>query len=523
MSGRWLKVLISRSNWMLSFDYINIEIYMFFQDTKWLKHSVDLFQWSWVNGWDGACGGVWWSNCPTSLYKDSITIVQLMHLSSKLAYLFPKNDTYLLKAEEVWNWFFSFDDGYGLMSDKYLVSTGAIPEKCCNSSSTDPFAKCHNSKIPGTSYNQGLLMSSSAYLYRRTGNKTYLLVGMRALEAILTNYTTDEGILIDEPRSYQNFNGMCKGDISDPGSDYFSFEGIFMLHLSYFIDLLRENGSLPDETLQRVKNFVSKTSDAAWSRSAVFPPFSDICNSSPKKSSLIQYPRFHWWWGTDNVKQRIPPDTRILFHAPQIRCMLTSDRKSQIWNGLVGLEDKCQKKCLEYKTCSKYLYQTSQLVVPGLDCWILENTRNSNISCFQNDLNFNVGVKRPVGASCAGHCNNSAPINTSSGGVCYCDSQCAKQLDCCLDYVDLCLPQDTVPSCKGTCEKPLAQPIGGGGYCWCKSGCTPWYTDNNSDGSCCPDYAEQCKNITVPPCLDGRSQGSAINLFLAHAKISKIK
>ena len=486
-----------------------------------MKRTASLFEWLWKYGWDQTCGGVWWNLCDTQRYKDSITIVQMMHLSSKLAYLFPKNAVYLSRAEKIWNWFFSFDDGYGLMSDKYLVSTGANPEHCCNSSSKDPFAKCHNSKISGTSYNQGLLMSSAAYLYRRTGNKTYLLVGMRALEAILTNYTTDEGILIDEPRSYQTYNNeQCWGGISDPGGDYYSFQGIFMLHLSYFIDLLRENGSLSDDTLERVKNFVAKTSDAAWTRSAVWAPFNkeDVCNTNSKKLRS-KYPKFHWWWGMNNTEQIIPPSPRIFFHKIQLRCH-TLVNNSQLWQGEVIDEGTCMEKCLHNKTCAKYLFEINQEKVQGLNCWLWSYNRTDH-SCNDSDYDFNVGIKRPVGASCAGHCNNSAPINTSSGGVCYCDSQCAKHLDCCLDYVDLCLPQDTVPSCKGQCFQNISMPIRGGGYCWCTDGCLG-YTDNNSDSSCCPDYHKNCLNITMPTCLDARSQGSAFNLFIAHVKLSKI-
>ena len=442
----------------------------------------------------------------------------MLHLSSKLAYLFPKNDTYLLKAEKVWNWFFSFDDGYGLMTDKYLVSTGAIPENCCNSSSKDPFAKCYNSKIPGTSYNQGLLMSSSAYLYRRTGNKTYLLVGMRALEAILTNYTTDEGILIDEPRSYQNYQyDYCWGASSDPGGDFFSFQGIFMIHLGYFVDTLRENGTFSDDMLDKVATFVQKTSDAAWTKSAVWPPFDnvpDVCNTGPVNTTA-NYPKFYWWWANNNTAQIIPPDPRLYIHKTQLRCYTANN--SQILEGMFGSEEKCMQKCMRYKNCSKYLYQTDQSAVPGTDCWIWSYNRTDH-HCNLTDYDFNVGIKRPVGGTCMGHCNLSTPVKTANGGVCYCDSQCAKHLDCCLDYVDHCLPNSPVPSCKGRgkCNKAVAQPIRGGGYCWCMSGCNPWYTDNNSDGSCCPDYSEVCLKVSIPPCIDARSQGSAVNLFVAH-------
>ena len=455
------------------------------------------------------------------MFKDSIELLELLHLSSKLAYLLPKNDTYLLKAEEVWNWFFSFDDGYGLMTDKYLVSTGAIPEKCCNPSSTDPFLKCHNSKTPGTSYNQGLLMSSSAYLYRRTGNKTYLLVGMRALEAILSNYTTDEGILIDEPRSYQTYNGQCNGALpSDPGGDYYSFQGIFMSHLAYFTELLKENGSLPDDMFNRIKLLIEKTSDSAWTKSAVWPPFDnalDACNTGLLKPN-VTYPKFHWWWGENTTEQIMPRDPSIFFHKTQLRCF---GNDTQLWKGLTNDENICKEKCLINSSCSTYLYSSYQ-EVPGTDCWLWSYNRTDHL-CNGTDYDFNVGIKRPVGASCAGHCNTSTPINTSSGGVCYCDSQCPKHLDCCLDYVDLCLPQDKqFPSCKGTCNKPRALPLRGGGYCWCFSGCNPWYTDNNSAGSCCIDYVQECQQISIPPCLDARSQGSALNLFIAHLHVEQL-
>uniref|UniRef100_A0A1X7UL71 SMB domain-containing protein n=1 Tax=Amphimedon queenslandica TaxID=400682 RepID=A0A1X7UL71_AMPQE len=469
-----------------------LRVYEWLKEPIWLNRSLGIYNWSWFYGWDDdrvnetstnetstntSCGGVWWNNCEDHHFKDSITILQMLHFSSKLAYLFPKNDTYLLKAEKVWNWFFSFDDGYGLMTEKYLVSTGAVPENCCNSSSTDPFAKCHNSRIPGTSYNQGLLMSSSAYLYRRTGNKTYLLVGMRALEAILTNYTTDEGILIDEPRGYQNYQYDCWGSSSDPGGDWYSFQGIFMLHLGYFVETLRDNGSFSDDMLEKVTAFIQKTSDSAWTKSVVWPPFnntSDACNTGPLKPA-VNYPKFHWWWGENTTSQIIPPDPSIFFHKSQLRC---AGNNTQLWEGLTNDENVCKGKCMEYSNCSKYLYSSYQ-DVPGIDCWIWSYNRTDHL-CHKNDYDFSVGIKRPVGASCSGHCNSSTPIKTASGGVCYCDAQCDKHLDCCLDYVDQCLPEDKqIPSCKGTCNKNQALPIRGGGYCWCTMGCNPWYPYRN--------------------------------------------
>ena len=437
--------------------------------------------------------------------------------------MLPNQSKYLTGAEKIWAWFFSFDDGRGLMSNKYLVSTGAVPEQCCNSSSSNPFSRCVNSNISGTSYNQGLLMSSAAYLYRRTGNKTYLNVGMRALEAILTNYTTKEGILIDEPRSYQTYKiGQCWGGSSDPGGDYYSFQGVFMLHLSYFTELLAENGSLSAETMSKIQTFVEKTSDAAWLRSAVWPPFqtTDACNTNPTHPN-VNYPKFHWWWGNKNVTQQVmPPDPSHFFPKTQLRCHSIGNH-TQLWQGMTNDESDCKQKCMKNKNCSKYLYQSDQSTVQGLDCWIWSYNRSDHI-CNGSDSNFNVGIKRPVGATCKNHCNSKEPLKLDHDGVCYCDSNCTKHLDCCLDYADFCLP-DNFSTCEGLCNvtEPLA--IKGGGYCWCMAGCFEWFTDNNSYGSCCPDYNIQCLNVTIPTCLDARTQGNALNLFVAHLKISKAK
>ena len=493
---------------------------MFCQDPKWLDRSVALFDWAWHYGWDDPCGGFWWNTCIFSMFKDSITIVEVMHFSAKLAYMFPDEPRYLERAQLVWDWFFSFDDGYGLMSDKYLVSTGANPERCCNATSPNPYTRCRNSKVSGTAYNQGLLISASAYLYLRTGGDHYLNVGLRAVDAIIANYTTKEGILIDEPRSFQPYQDYCTAG-QDPGGDWYSFNGIFMVHLGYFTEILYKNGSLPKETLEKIAVLIEKTSDAAWSRSVVRPPFKkgmDACNvGGPKPNPNITYPKFHWWWGQSSTEQHIPPDPRYFFHKVQLRCYSLTD--SQIWEGLVVNEVDCTNKCRDNPHCSKYLFNDGGNV-GGINCWIWGYNRSDH-NCTLNDYNWNVGIKRPTGdATCAGRCGSKEPQKLDHG-ICYCDPDCAKHMDCCLDYADHC-QADKLPSCKGQCNKIHAHPIPGGGYCWCDGSCTRWFTDNNSDSSCCPDYPEQCESVAMPTCLDARSQGSALNLFLAHTKLAQI-
>ena len=463
------------------------------------------------------------------MYKDSITMMELLHLSSKLAFLLPDQSQFLECAQRLWNWFFNFDDGYGLMSDKYLVSTGAIPIGCCNASTSDSYLKCHNSKVSGTSYNQGLLISASAYLYRRTGDKTYLNVGLRAVEAILTNYTTKEGILIDEPRGYQTYQGACQYD-QDPGGDWYSFSGVFMLHLGYFTELLYNNGSLPDVTFQAIVNLIEKTSDAAWNRSAVWPPFKedDACSTGVfPPNDTANYPKFHWWWG-QNVpltRQVIPPDPRYFFINAQLTCRPVGTSDTQLWAGGVNSEDDCREKCHKNPQCSKYLYHRDKSP-SGVNCLNWGYNRSDHV-CDQLASDITVGVKRPMGslhATCAGKCDSTVPqlLDKDAGGVCYCDSDCTKHLDCCLDYSDYCVGYDNI-TCQGMCNKMQAQAIPGGGYCWCYNGCHAFETDNNTDGSCCLDHPVQCMGAPKEPiCLDVRSQGSALNLFLAHLKLMQL-
>lgn len=478
----------------------------------------------WEYGWDGDCGGFWWSNCDTSSFKDSITIVEILHFTSKLAHMFPNQSRYLEDANKIWDWFFHFDNGYGLMSDKYLVSTGAIPEKCCNATS-ESYAKCHNTRLSGTSYNQGLLMSSSAYLYLSTGNISYLKTGMQLLDAILENYTTSEGVVIDEPRSYQSFEGACWAG-ADPGGDWYSFNGIFMLHLGYFVDLLSKNKTFQPQTWSKMKTMVDRTSDVAWNRSAAWPPFdyNDGCNIGVEPlDPNSKYPKFHWWWGKEETLQSIPPDPKYFFHRRKLGCV-ASKGNSPLWSGTTKNELSCMKKCESNKECSKYQFKTPPQKAFASDkkmnC-LLWSFNRSNHLCQQKNDNHNIGIKRPVGnATCLMKCS-SKDAQTVNNGVCYCDKDCAQHMDCCLDYADHCQPAKPI-LCKGNCSDVTPKPIPQGGYCWCFDGCNGWFTDNNSDGSCCSDYPQECMGVSMPVCLDGRSQTSVLSLFLTQIKLSGV-
>lgn len=484
-----------------------------------MNYSLALYDWAWKYGWEEPCGGFYWSNCPGGTYKYNIEFVQMMHLSAKLAYTLPNETRFLNDSIKLWDWFFSFDNGHGLMSDEFIVSTGAIPLTCCNATSSKN--RCYNSKSHDSIYSQGLLLSSAAYLYLSTGNKTYYQTGIRAFEAVVANYSSN-GTLRDEVRGFPSYVSTCAAN-SDPGGDWYAFNGVFMLHLGYFTELLVKNGSMPSDVLEKITEFVRNTSDSAWSKSALWPPFnkSNVCQpgSEPVNKNGV-YPKFHWWWGEKAEYQATSPaDPGYFFHKSQLRCHTVSGENTQLWEGQVGSEDSCKQKCDKNANCSKYLWHAYESTVSGYNCWIWSYNRSNHI-CDMSDSAWNVGIKRPpVSASCEGKCGSAEPQKLGRG-MCYCDGNCSKHLDCCLDYVEQCHRKDTI-TCKGHCNKVEAQPLLGGGYCWCFAGCDQgiWA---RSGGGCCGDYYYACQGVTMHTCLDGRTQGSALNLFLGHTAVSRL-
>ena len=99
-------------------------------------------------------------------------------------------------------------------------------------------------------------------------------------------------------------------------------------------------------------------------------------------------------------------------------------------------------------------------------------------------------------------------------------------MDCCPDYAETCLePSAALATCAGAPDACAAaatapQPLPGGGYCFCDDHCRLWFTDNNSGGSCCPDWRQVCEGVKEgTTCLDARAQGSALGLFVAAAVV----
>jgi hypothetical protein len=103
----------------------------------WRQRAADLLDWAWTYGWDArpaaetmapegaplaaatSCGGFWWNLDPAHHFKDSISIVELLHVAARLAGhpATPANEAlvYEQRARSIWNWLYSFDGGRGLI------------------------------------------------------------------------------------------------------------------------------------------------------------------------------------------------------------------------------------------------------------------------------------------------------------------------------------------------------------------------------------------------------------------------
>ena len=611
-----------------------LKVYDWTGDEVWMNRSIALHDWAYKNGWDHnmrvdvnqSCGGFWWNTEDSLHYKDSITIVEMLHTAAKLALVSKtpaEHSRFLASAKEIWNWLFAFDNGRGLLAENGIMSTGAVPQYCCHALSasrekniTYPRVECANSRVAGMSYNHGILMSSAALLYNITADKNYLQTAISLLESALVNLTDVTGAMLDVQRgSRASAYGCGEGD---PGSDFFSFKGIFVMYLGYTVQTLTDSNVLPAPLASTVRDFLDINSENAWEQARVKPPFKkkrsdDICALypyQPSKHSNVTQPKFHWWWSQGNGSVQTPPDTRLWFTNEGIDCSYAMHHNTSnsskpawsayLWTGMTKSEAQCRDRCANTSECTKYMFHepsqsdcpcftcegkachqpacvycgvagkkscphknstgcytsasdactcTGTQPFPNSNCFLYRLTtvgnRTKMAACTTpGDNTYKMAVKRPSppnvlnpAASCRGRCGNTS--STVRNGTrllnisCQCDAACSRHLDCCLDYVEECLPPEKQDAtCRGMCRyhkrKPSALdnqaiPLRGGGYCYCDGTCLNWFTDNNSLGSCCADYFEQCaETVRDPVCLDPRSQTQALQLFVSHHVVQNI-
>ena len=584
------------------YSLVYLRVYDLTKNAVWRDRAAALHDWVWKYGYDhrrqnqstDECGGFWWSLDNTKHFKDSITIVEVLHAAAKLANptVNPVNHSrFLDSAVSIWNWIFAFDNGRGLLASNGIMSTSALPEWCCSPNSAAANVslgrKCANSRVPGMSYNHGLLMSSAAILYNVTGKSEYLTRGLSLLDAAYENLTNSDGAVQDLQRGSRSLvtsPSECGAYLGDPGSDFFSFKGIFITHLNYFARTLHESAALKSDALAKVRSMVTNSSNNAWSKSREGPPFNgtkDACSSTPTNAS---YSKYHWWWTTSNVSIETPPNPYLWFDKAGLSCTYDLNSSFIFWNGAVSSKDECQSRCANetYSNCTKFMFKTNDDVdVAGsCPCFACDGTpcdhcvycdpegkkacptkhshgcyttskvgcncdtpppipncvlykqiplgfdRKKGASCAVPSYQYTVVAKRPdslldASTSCRGRCSNNTSAATN--GTCFCDAACSRHFDCCLDYVEECVSADQqTPTCLGKCTAE-PRPIRGGGYCFCDSGCTNLFTDNNSYGGCCADYLWRCEGgPRDQTCFDARTQTQAVSVFVAHHAVDSL-
>ena len=609
----------------------------------WRKRSLGIHDWAWKYGWDNRttedgtqeCGGFYWNLEYDKLYKDSISIVEMLYVAVKHATLKATPDAdrprLVKSAQAIWDWLFEFDNGDGLIAPNGLMSTAAVPEYCCRATKaaavnnfTRPGPVCSNSRVPGMSYNHGILLSSAPLMYQMTGDEKYLSLGTSLLDAAIQNLTDPDGSISDTQRGSRYSSSYACSSYVDIGSDFFSFKGIYVAHLSYYAEILSNLGKLDNGTHTKILTLLQKSSDSVWTKAMILPPFKNLTNLceaqyTSVKTSNSTAPKFYWWWSEPNATLETPPDNRVWFDVggtSGLRCTYHNANQTNqthpyevvLWNGTVANEDACKQRCGHNENCTKYTFysdagsalqddeckcytcagkacyyptcdvcttkdatcptKTSQGCYttssaececsgsrpgPSYNCWnyglFSHENRTHGPGCTAITYYYKTGAKRPPpptplkpGTTCRNRCNESSPADrsalTNQTLTCFCDTACARHVDCCLDYVEQCVPEEGQrPTCKGKCNNifasgeeeveaslgkkpvrpPPAVPIRGGGYCYCHSSCFNYFTDNNSLGSCCADQANLCEQAPRDPvCLDARTSTQALHLFVAH-------
>ena len=495
-----------------------MRVYDWTGDSAWRDRALGLLEWGEVYGWDeaetagGSCGGYWWSLHANQRFKDSISIVELLHLAARLAGSAAdprEREWHLQTAERVWAWLSAFDHGRGLLAPDGIMSTGAQPAWCCAaaaaSSSRANGSACTNSDVPGEAYNHGILLSSAALLHNLTGSTKYLEQVRRLAASAAANLTNAHGAPADVQRGSRSQAAICNATNGfDPGSDFFSFKGIFAAHVGYAATALAASGALSAGLRSNLLGLVRAGSEMAWTRSAAWPPFdpADRCDvqarpaaampatSHPAAPAQASAPKFHWWWTSgEEAPLQTPPDPRLWLLRGSMRCHYSS----ALWSGAGGSLADCQEQCAARDSCHVFVFANLTLMQPEaarqegigytLQCKLFapvaDDARESEPGCAeQASSDYVVGARRPRSAD---RCTapTPAPVGVeecaarpqdAANASCRCDVACTRHLDCCTDYVQACLPEaEHLPSCAGRCVAPGQQleaiPIPGGGYC----------------------------------------------------------
>ncbi|CAM1502665.1 Fc.00g074410.m01.CDS01 [Cosmosporella sp. VM-42] len=175
------------------------------------------------------CGGLWWnknSGSPVVAISNEL----YLHLSAAIANNVGNDvkQNYVRAAQDAWNWF----KNSGLINSDHLINDGL------------DINTCRNNGQPTYTYNQGVILSGLANLYRATGDSSYLDAAAPIANAAISRLVDGNGILVDDC----DRSKTCSGDGEQ-------FKGVFTRGLRDLYDQRHDDNW---------KNFLTHNAQSIW-------------------------------------------------------------------------------------------------------------------------------------------------------------------------------------------------------------------------------------------------------------------
>ena len=209
--------------WILAW----IKAYELTNNEKYLKMARTTFS-DMALGWDNICeGGIYWKkpNIGKSAVQNELFLLAAIRLHQKgEGQVLGKS--YMDWAEITYRWFINS----GMINEKYLIENGLD-------------SNCQLNIGNYYTYNQGIILSGLAELYKVKNDKSFLELAHKIANATLINLIYENGILKDPKEP--NLNG-----------DASQFKGIFMRNLGFLYSISPK---------EEYKAFILKNANSIWS------------------------------------------------------------------------------------------------------------------------------------------------------------------------------------------------------------------------------------------------------------------
>ena len=187
-----------------------------------------------TKAWDTTCtGGVWWNDSRD--YKNAITNELFILTAARLARRAPNGTgagSYQDWALKSADWFVNKS---GMINAQNLINDGLT-------------SACKNNNGATWAYNQGVILSAMAEMYRLTNDRSYLASAEKIAEAAMTNMVFSNGVLRD----------AC--DTSNCTGDAILFKGPFVQGLARLFNADRNNKP-------QYFDFLKLNADSIWNTS----------------------------------------------------------------------------------------------------------------------------------------------------------------------------------------------------------------------------------------------------------------